>query len=87
MDWIKRNLRKEGIRQSELLNEMVDHYLTVYEDFLENNLDDKTAKKQTIQQIQDLNAKQLNKDIFYIHHQSKIYFAMITILNQPHNFI
>ena len=80
MDWIKQKLKKAGIRQTELLEEMTDHFQTVYEETLSNNDSTEVAQKIVLDQIIQLDAKKLNQDVFLIHHKSKIILSMITTL-------
>ena len=80
MDWIKQKLKTAGIRQTELLEEMTDHFHTIYEETLSINDSTEVAQKIVFDQIIQLDAKKLNQEIFLIHHKSKIILSMITTI-------
>jgi murein DD-endopeptidase MepM/ murein hydrolase activator NlpD len=80
MDWIKQRLKEAGIKQTDLLEEMVDHFYTVYEEAFSMHQSKDIATNLVLNQISHLNAKKLNQDIFIIHHKLKIIIAMITAL-------
>lgn len=77
---VRRHLRQHGLKNKELLAEMTDHYLTEIELEMERGSSFEEALSTCLNLHHDLDMKQLNKSIFFIHHQHKIIMTIMSLM-------
>ena len=69
---VEQHLRKAGVRNKDLLEEMCDHFLTEIEIQVANGADLAKAEKKVLAQIQQKNYRPMNQHILFIHHKNQI---------------
>ena len=66
-----------GLFFSAIRREMVDHYMSMYEDILEGDSSPEEAKNTVFQSIDKHRLKSLNRDYLFINHKHSIYMGSL----------
>jgi murein DD-endopeptidase MepM/ murein hydrolase activator NlpD len=74
---VEQHLRKAGVRNKDLLEEMCDHFLTEIEMQVANGTDLAKAEKKVLAQIQQKNYRPMNQHILFIHHKNQIIMSTL----------
>ncbi|MCI5083309.1 MAG: M23 family metallopeptidase [Saprospiraceae bacterium] len=77
---IQRKLKKSGVRNTELLEEMTDHYLTLLEQKLEQGQHLAKAKQEVLTEIEQHDYKDMNRQIFFIHYKNHLIMSTLSII-------
>ena len=70
-DRIRKALKNRGIRKGALQEELIDHYLTQLERELDQGKSEQAAWTQIETHLNEINFKQMNRQVFFIHHKKR----------------